>query len=111
VYSANTAHIMGIDAVRRMFSVVGDALRADGVFCLYGPFRTDGRFNTQSNEQFDASLRRRDPEMGIRDLETLDEFAASRGLRRQRLYAMPSNNHIAVWTRPRPARQGTKCRG
>ena len=104
VFSANTAHIMGIDAVRRMFSVVGDALRADGVFCLYGPFRIDGSFNTESNELFDAGLRQRDVTMGIRDLETLDEFGTSRGLQRQRLYAMPSNNYIAVWTRPRPPR-------
>ena len=104
VFSANTAHIMGIDAVRRMFSVVGDALRADGVFCLYGPFRIDGSFNTESNELFDAGLRQRDLTMGIRDLETLDEFGASRGLQRRRLYAMPSNNYVAVWTRPRPPR-------
>jgi SAM-dependent methyltransferase len=103
VFSANTAHIMGIDAVRRMFSIVGDALRVDGVFCLYGPFRIDGRFNTESNERFDAGLRQRDVTMGIRDLETLDEFGASRGLQRQRLYAMPSNNYVAVWTRPEPA--------
>lgn len=110
VFSANTAHIMGIDAVRRMFSVVGDALRADGVFCLYGPFRIDGMFNTESNERFDAGLRQRDVTMGIRDLETLDDFGASGGLQRQRLYAMPSNNYIAVWKRPRLARQGTRCR-
>lgn len=99
VFSANTAHIMGIDAVRRMFSIVGDALRADGVFCLYGPFRVGGRFNTVSNERFDANLRQRDTAMGIRDLERLDEFGATCGLQRQRLYAMPSNNYIAVWTR------------
>ena len=105
VFSANTAHIMGIDAVRRMFSVVGDALRADGVFCLYGPFRIGGAFNTVSNERFDASLRQRDKAMGIRDLEMLDEFGASCGLQRQRLYAMPSNNYLAVWTRPQPPRE------
>lgn len=103
VFSANTAHIMGIDAVRRMFSIVGDALRAGGVFCLYGPFRVGGRFNTVSNERFDANLRQRDAAMGIRDLETLDEFGATCGLQRQRLYAMPSNNYIAVWTRRREA--------
>jgi predicted O-methyltransferase YrrM len=99
VFSANTAHIMGIDAVQRMFSLVGDALRVDGVFCLYGPFRTGGAFNTSSNEEFDAGLRQRDPAMGVRDLETLDEFGARCGLHRQRLYAVPSNNHVAVWTR------------
>lgn len=100
VFSANTAHIMGIDAVQRMFSVVGDALRADGVFCLYGPFRIDGTFNTESNERFDASLRQRDAKMGIRDLEALDDFGTSCGLQRRRLYAMPSNNFVAVWARP-----------
>lgn len=99
VFSANTAHIMGIDSLSRMFSVVGDALRADGVFCLYGPFRIEGKFNTASNEQFDASLRRRDATMGIRDLEALDDFGTRCGLHRQRLYAMPSNNYVAVWTR------------
>lgn len=99
VFSANTAHIMGVEAVRAMFCLVGDALRADGVFCLYGPFRIGGNFNTASNERFDASLRSRDDTMGIRDLETLDDFGASCGLHRQRLYAMPANNYIAVWTR------------
>ena len=96
-FSSNTAHIMGIDAVERMFSLVGKALREQGTFCLYGPFRCDGQFNTQSNADFDANLRGRDPVMGIRDIEKLDEFAAVNGLQRQRLYAVPSNNYVAVW--------------
>ena len=99
VYSANTAHIMSVDAVRRMFSLVCDVLRADGVFCLYGPFRIGGTFNTASNEAFDRSLRERAAEMGIRDIETLDEFGVGGGLYRQALYALPANNYIAVWTR------------
>lgn len=98
-FSANTAHIMGMDGVRRMFSIVGDALRSDGVFCLYGPFRIGGAFNAPGNEAFDADLRQRDAMMGIRDLETLDQFGAACGLHRKRLLAMPSNNYIAVWKR------------
>ncbi|MEM7432589.1 MAG: DUF938 domain-containing protein [Pseudomonadota bacterium] len=97
VYSANTAHIMSIDAVKAMFSLVGCALEPAGIFCLYGPFRQNGRFNTDSNAAFDTSLRERDPAMGIRDLETLDEFGETAGLVRRRLYAMPANNHLAVW--------------
>lgn len=96
-YSSNTAHIMGIDAVERMFTLVGKALRTDGVFCLYGPFRADGSFNTPSNADFDASLRQRDPVMGIRDIEVLDDFARAAGLRRVRCYAVPSNNNVAVF--------------
>ena len=96
-FSANTTHIMNEDAVRSMFEVVGKALVSGGLFCLYGPFRIGGRFNAPSNAAFDMSLRQRSPTMGIRDLEMLDAFALSAGMRRQRLYAMPSNNHVVLW--------------
>jgi SAM-dependent methyltransferase len=96
-FSANTAHIMSIDAVEKLFALVGAALSANGLFCLYGPFRRAGQFNTKSNATFHHYLRGRDVAMGIRHLEALDEFAARSGLARVRLYAMPANNHIAVW--------------
>lgn len=97
VFSANTAHIMSVEAVRKMFEIVGTALGDGGVFCLYGPFRQGGEFNTASNATFDQSLRASDPEMGIRDIESLDDFGTDNNLSRLRLYAMPANNHIAVW--------------
>lgn len=97
VYSANTAHIMSFEAVGAMFELVGRALRHAGMFCLYGPFLLDGEFTTQSNADFDQSLRARDPLMGIRDLAAVDALAAAQGLRRERLYAMPANNLLAVW--------------
>jgi len=99
VFSANTAHIMGPDAVAKMFSLVAGVIGNGGKFILYGPFRQDGHFNTASNEQFHESLQQRDPAMGIRDLEELDELAARGGLAREWLYAMPANNHIAVWVK------------
>jgi hypothetical protein len=98
-FSANTAHIMGIDAVQAMFDLVGRLLPAGGVFSLYGPFNFDGSFSSPSNAEFDASLRRRDPAMGIRNIEDLDEFGKTSKLTRKRLYAMPANNHIGVWIR------------
>ncbi len=99
VYSANTAHIMSADAVGEMFSLVGNLLPPGGVFALYGPFRQHGQYNTDSNAAFDRSLRQRDVGMGIRDLEWLDELAQDAGMNRTRLYAMPANNHLAVWSR------------
>ena len=99
VFSANTAHIMSLDAVGRMFALVGKVLQSRGCFCLYGPFKINGQFNTRSNAAFDAGLRMRDPRMGIRDLEELEALGRTHQLERRRLYAMPSNNHIAVWIR------------
>jgi len=97
LFSANTAHIMSMPAVRCMFDVAGRLLSADGVFCLYGPFNQDGKFSSDSNKDFDRSLRSQDPVMGIRILEELDEFAAGSMMQRERLYAMPANNLLAVW--------------
>lgn len=97
VFSANTAHIMSMSAVRGMFDLAGRVLSDGGLFCLYGPFNRDGEFTSESNRRFDQSLRSQDPEMGIRDLEDLDEFAARSMMRRYRLYAMPANNLLAVW--------------
>lgn len=99
VFSANTAHIMSIQAVRCMFDIVGRLLPPRGVFCLYGPFNQNGEFTSESNERFDHSLRSQDPAMGIRDLEELDDFAAKSAMHRERLYAMPANNLLVVWRR------------
>lgn len=101
VYSANTAHIMSHAAALRMVDLAGRMLTDGGTFCLYGPFRRNGRFNTESNAAFDASLRARNPEMGLRDLEELQERAAQSGMFLSRVYAMPSNNLCVVWRKER----------
>lgn len=103
VFTCNTMHIMSFDAVRSMLSIVGMCLPEGGRFCCYGPFRVRGEFTTDSNAAFDKSLRCRDPDMGIRDLEAVDELARKQSLDLQRIYAMPANNFLVVWTR-----QGTK---
>lgn len=97
VFSANTAHIMSLASVEKMFRLVGEVVPGGGVLCLYGPFRQGGEFNTASNEAFHRSLQSRDPKMGIRDLEELDRFATAAAMQRVRLYAMPANNHLSVW--------------
>lgn len=97
VYSSNTAHIMSLSAVEKMLPLIGHVLENDGLFCYYGPFKRNGQFSTPSNAGFDGSLRSRDANMGIRDLETLDELASLARLQRQRVYAMPANNLFVVW--------------
>jgi cyclopropane fatty-acyl-phospholipid synthase-like methyltransferase len=97
VYSSNTAHIMSMHAVERMFELVGKLLPMNGKFCLYGPFNRNGDFTSESNARFDASLRSQDPSMGIRNFEDLEALAEKAGMQRSSLYAMPANNFMAVW--------------
>ncbi|MDG2377073.1 MAG: DUF938 domain-containing protein [Woeseiaceae bacterium] len=99
MFSANTAHIMSTEAVERMFALVGSLLPGDGLFFLYGPFNVDGAFTSDSNRDFDQSLRAQDLAMGIRDLADLNRLGASNGLSQVRRYAMPANNMFVVWQR------------
>lgn len=99
VFSANTAHIMSFAAVECMFSLVGGLLPGGGKFCLYGPFNIANEFTSDSNREFDASLKRQDANMGIRDLAELDRLAESNDMHRVALYAMPANNMLAVWSK------------
>jgi hypothetical protein len=104
-YSSNTAHIMSETAVAAMFALLGKVLQRGGLFCIYGPFRVHGQFTTDSNARFDAMLRGEDARMGIRDLEALEQLALAAGMRRLRLYAMPSNNLLVIWQMHKGAQQ------
>ena len=102
VFSANTLHIMGWDAVCDFFRGVGTVLTHPGVLCIYGPFRYAGHFTTESNAVFDAYLRERDPQSGVRDFEAVDALAGAQGLRLAADHPMPANNQLLAWrTTPR----------
>ncbi len=71
----------------------------NGVLVLYGPYRRGGAHTAPSNEDFDASLRERDPAWGIRDLETVTAEAAASGLALDQVAEMPANNLTVVFRR------------
>jgi len=99
VFSANTAHIMSWQEVELMFAGVGRVLRGCGLFCLYGPFNREGRFTSESNREFDASLRAHDPNMGLRDDQALIALGRRNGLVFTAEHALPANNRMLVWTK------------
>ncbi|BCD97334.1 DUF938 domain-containing protein [Marinagarivorans cellulosilyticus] len=97
IYSANTAHIMPWAAVQAMFKGVGELLTAGGIFVLYGPFKINGDFTSDSNAQFDAFLRENQAEQGIRNLEDLVSLATAAGLTLRENNPMPANNQLLVF--------------
>ena len=70
-----------------------------GVLLVYGPFNEAGTYTSDSNREFDAWLKARDPRSGIRELETVQALAARAGLQAVDDVAMPANNRCLVWRR------------
>jgi cyclopropane fatty-acyl-phospholipid synthase-like methyltransferase len=99
VFTANTAHIMSWTEVEAMFEGVGKVLGPAGRFCLYGPVNRDGQFTSESNRDFDAMLRERDPVMGIRDDQALIALGRRCGLTFVADNSMPARNRLLIWSR------------
>lgn len=97
IFTANTLHIISWSLVTRLFELVGDALPLEGKLIVYGPFNENGRYSSDSNRQFDHSLRQRDSSSGIRDLEEVIEVAKKHYLLLINQYRMPANNQILVF--------------
>jgi SAM-dependent methyltransferase len=97
IFNANTVHIISWAEVERMFAHIARAIAPGGCVCLYGPYNYDGKFTSESNARFDAWLKARDPNSGVRDFEAVNRLAASHVLQLLRDIEMPSNNRMLVW--------------
>jgi cyclopropane fatty-acyl-phospholipid synthase-like methyltransferase len=104
VFTANTLHIMSWPQVRALFEALPAVLTADARLAIYGPFKYDGRFTSESNAAFDLWLKHRSPESGIRDFSAVDELARSIGFTLEEDRPMPANNRTLVWRREETGR-------
>ncbi|MFO1282660.1 MAG: DUF938 domain-containing protein [Burkholderiales bacterium] len=97
VFTSNTLHILHWDQVVRLFERLASVLAPDAVVAIYGPFNRDGRYTTESNAAFDASLRAVDPLRGLRDVAQVAALARAAGLALVGERAMPANNLTLVF--------------
>lgn len=99
VFCANVVHIAPWPVAEGLVAGAGRCLREGGLLFLYGPFQRDGRHTSESNEAFDAHLRRSNPEWGVRDVAAVRELAECAGLSLVEIADMPANNFTLVFAR------------
>ncbi len=99
IVCVNMIHISPWGVTSALFDGASAALSASGVLYLYGPYKRDGRHTSPSNESFDASLRARNAEWGVRDLGDVTLAARARGFELARVTEMPANNLSVIFTR------------
>lgn len=88
----NMIHISPWPATEGLMKAAGLLLPAGGLLYLYGPYRREGRHTAPSNAAFDADLRARNQDWGVRDIEAVIGEAKANGLTLDRIVEMPSNN-------------------
>lgn len=92
----NMVHISPWTATAGLMRGAGRLLGVGAPLILYGPYRRAGVPTAPSNEAFDSSLKARDPEWGLRELEAVVAEAVLNGLRFDRLFEMPANNLTVI---------------
>jgi SAM-dependent methyltransferase len=100
VYCANMLHISPWSACPALMSGAASHLTSGGLLLLYGPFRIDGELTAPSNEAFDADLKSRNPQWGLRSLSAVEREAAAHGLTHQEVVALPANNLLVMFRAP-----------
>lgn len=97
IYNANMIHIARWEVAVGLFRGAGHVLEVGGLLVTYGPYKVAGRHTSESNERFDDSLRGRNAEWGVRDIDDLRALAEARQLELIEQIAMPANNFTLVW--------------
>jgi hypothetical protein len=98
VVCINMVHISPWSATNALCLGAARHLRQGGKLVLYGPYLENGTA-VQSNLDFDATLKRRNLEWGLRELDDVSRVAALHGLHRQQVVRMPANNLTVVFSK------------
>jgi len=99
VLCINMIHISPWSSAVGLIRGAARVLPPGGLLFLYGPYRRGGEHTAPSNEAFDADLRRRNPEWGVRDLEAVAALAAGVGFAPPQIKSMPANNFSVLFRR------------
>ena len=101
IVSINMVHISPWASALGLIDGAARLLPAAGPLILYGPWLADDVETAPGNLAFDADLKRRNPEWGLRRVEDMVAEAERRGMSFVERRAMPANNMMLLFHRMR----------
>ncbi len=99
VLAINLIHITPWRVCEALMRGSAAALNSSGILCLYGPYVVPGVKTAPSNLRFDADLRGRNPDWGVRNLDQVSSVAQANHLILRKRHKMPANNYFLVFIR------------
>ena len=91
VLCINMIHISPWEATLGLMACAGNCLKKNGILMCYGPYKVGGTA-VESNLRFDESLKSRNSEWGVRNIEDVIDAAKKEGLTYVDRIEMPANN-------------------
>jgi hypothetical protein len=95
----NMVHISPWQATIGLFEGAARLLASGAPLILYGPYFQSDVAPAPSNLDFDANLRARNPDWGIRTLGEMTALAAKQGFHLDSVLPMPANNLTLIFRR------------
>ena len=99
IFCANMIHISPWEATEGLIHIAHKHLKIGAYLILYGPFFSDKIKASESNLEFDRSLKLRNPDWGIRNLEQVTDLAAKHLLKCVTTHSLPANNLCVIFSK------------
>lgn len=98
IFCINIFQVAPISIADGMMECAANLLSKDGILLIYGPFQVEGRFTTESNQEFHNTLSSAGvSEWGLKDIADLKAAAAKHDLELKEQIDMPANNFSLIF--------------
>ncbi len=99
ILTINTIHIMSDTEVKTFCHKIHEFCKKDGYLFIYGAFKFDGEFTTQSNAEFDLWIKSKFPKGGVKNFEDVRSMLNGKNWNFKEFIKMPANNYLLVFNR------------
>ncbi|EIC29969.1 MULTISPECIES: DUF938 domain-containing protein [Methylomicrobium] len=101
IFCINIFQVAPISIADGMMECASQLLSDDGILLIYGPFKVEGGFTTDSNKEFHETLSSAGVvEWGLKDVADLRKAAEKYNMELKEIIDMPANNFSLVFGRP-----------
>jgi hypothetical protein len=98
IFVINLFQVAPVAIIDGIAQVAARVLKDTGQLAIYGPFKVEGHYTTESNEAFDKEiLAAKVPEWGLKDVKDLEKVAAKHGVVLKKRLDLPANNFVLVF--------------
>ena len=98
IFVINLFQVAPVSIIDGIAQVAARVLKPSGFLAIYGPFKVNSNYTTESNAAFDKEILAANvPEWGLKDVRDLEQAANKYGIKLKQQLDLPANNFILVF--------------